>query len=66
MTVGSVIKSKRIEAGITQIELARAVGSTQNAISSIECGASNPSLDMLNRIVDALGCTIEIIKRGRL
>ena len=40
--------------GLTQIQLAQAVGANQATISKIESGAGNPTLSMINRIAAAL------------
>lgn len=45
----------RTEQGITQQELADRIGTKKSAISRIENGQQNLSLDMLIKICDALG-----------
>lgn len=49
----------RTEQGITQQELADRIGTKKSAISRIENGQQNLSLDMLIKICDALGKKIE-------
>ena len=49
----------RTEQGITQQELADRIGTKKSAISRIENGQQNLSLDMLIKISDALGKKIE-------
>lgn len=49
----------RLEAGITQQELADRIGTQKSAISRIENGQQNLSLDMLIKITDALGKRID-------
>lgn len=44
---------------MTQVELAKIVGLTQGAISMIESGDRQPSLNIMLRIASALGCTVE-------
>jgi transcriptional regulator with XRE-family HTH domain len=55
MQIGARIAEIREHAGYTQSSLARAVGTSQSAISQIEAGERNPSYEMLRQIADALG-----------
>ena len=57
MSIGARIAEIREDAGITQSALARAIGTSQSAISQIEAGDRNPSYEMLRSISDALGVT---------
>lgn len=45
----------RTEAGLTQAELARRMGTTQSAIARIEGGGSRPTLETLERLAAAVG-----------
>lgn len=45
----------RTEAGLTQAELARRMGTTQSAIARMEGGGARPSLDTLGRLAGAVG-----------
>jgi transcriptional regulator with XRE-family HTH domain len=45
----------RADAGLSQSALARAVDTSQSAISQIENGERQPSFDMLRRLAKALG-----------
>lgn len=49
------IASEREKAGITQNDLAKRLNTTQSVISRIESGRQNLSLDMLQKIAEALG-----------
>lgn len=52
--------SKRKELGITQKELAKAIGCNINTISSIEKDASyDPRLSMVKKICEVYGDTVE-------
>lgn len=44
----------RSERGLTQSQLAEAIGANQATISKIESGRGNPTLDLINRIAAAL------------
>ena len=45
----------RIEQGLSQQELADKIGTKQSAISRLENGEYNPSIDFLNKVAKALG-----------
>lgn len=53
------IRKYRQELGMSQTELAKAVGTTQNTISSFETGAYAPSAFLSGLIKEALGRTWE-------
>jgi len=50
----------RIENGLTQKQLAEIVGTKQSAISRLENGTYNPSIDFLSKIAHALGKEIHV------
>lgn len=58
--VVEAIIEKRIKKGLTQVELARKMGTKQSAISRLESGAYNPSLAFLAKAAKALGARLEI------
>ena len=58
--IGPVVERLRSEAGLTQSELARRVGTTQAAISKIETGRTVPGLELLDRLATALGRSITL------
>jgi transcriptional regulator with XRE-family HTH domain len=58
MEIGPRITEIREQVGLTQSGLARAVGTSQSAISQIEAGERNPSYDMLRQIARALGISV--------
>ena len=51
---------KRKSLGLTQKELANASHLTQSVIARMESKKAVPQLDTLLKVVDALGCNIEI------
>lgn len=56
MTVGKIIREKRIEMGLTQDALASLIGITQNHVARIERGAvENPRRETLIKFQKALG-----------
>jgi transcriptional regulator with XRE-family HTH domain len=52
--LGKKIKLARVEADMTQADLAEATGILQKSISRYETGASLPTLDTLERVAKAL------------
>jgi phage repressor protein C with HTH and peptisase S24 domain len=64
-TVGDRIRKAREAAGMTQVDLARAVGVSKVAISAIESGKTkHPSAPVLFKIADALDADAEVISTG--
>lgn len=51
----------RLEAGLTQAELAARIGTTQSAVARLESGGAKPSFDMLGRLAAALHVGFEIL-----
>ena len=56
----SVAREKR---GITQAELADSLCVTQGAISQWETGRSFPRAELLPKLADILGCTVDELLR---
>ena len=50
----------RIKKGLTQKNLARKMGTKQSAISRIESGRANPSLNFLTKHAQAMNTRLEI------
>ena len=55
------IKEKRIAAGLTQVQLAERVGVNQSAVAQWECGRATPKGELLPKLADILGCTIDAL-----
>ncbi|MFJ2477050.1 helix-turn-helix transcriptional regulator [Streptomyces sp. NPDC087659] len=49
---------RRVEAGLTQTDLARMAGISKAHLSAVEKGKANFSPPYLRKISEALGCTI--------
>ena len=61
MRGGTLIREARRRAGLTQLELAARLGTTQSAIARLERGATEPSFE---RVVDALkACGFDLVPR---
>lgn len=61
MTIGERIKEKRKERDLTQRELARLSGVSNNMISYIERDLRTPSIQTLKRIAKILRCSLDYI-----
>jgi transcriptional regulator with XRE-family HTH domain len=55
LQIGARLKHARQMAGMRMRDLAEKVGCTESSISKIESGRTAPSLDMLHRLVEAVG-----------
>lgn len=53
------LKKLREQSGLTQENIAEAVGVGQSAISMWETGKSKPRADMLIKLAAILGCTVD-------
>jgi len=62
--IGKKLHSLRMEKGLSLRELANACDLPKNTISRIEQGTWNLSVEMLNKIVNALDAEIEITKKA--
>lgn len=56
----SQIIAKRLKMGLSQLQLAKKIGTQQSAISRLESGSYNPSLAFLNKVSSALGYRLSI------
>jgi transcriptional regulator with XRE-family HTH domain len=60
MTGATLIQQARRRAGLTQAELAARVGTTQSAIARWERGASHPTAERLQVLVEACGLELQL------
>lgn len=58
--LGMLVLENRLQLGLSQRELARQIGTSQNRIYLMENGEANPTLDTLQRLVEVLGFALEI------
>ncbi len=56
----SQVITARIKKGVTQKELAKKVGTKQSAISRLESGDTNPTLEFLEKISSVLGYKLHV------
>lgn len=55
MTVAQLIRTARLEAGLSQAELAARLGTTQPAVARLERAGANPRVKTLSRVMEATG-----------
>ena len=55
-TFGAALRRLRAAAGLTQGELAERAATGREHVADLERGAKEPGLDLLRRLVAALGC----------
>jgi len=63
--IGSQIKAKREQRGMTQGQLGAKVGARKAFISNIENCNQKCSLAKLDEIADALNCKLDVVVRER-
>jgi len=61
--IGKLIQKTRQDRGLTQAEMAKALGTSQSAVNRIENGGQNLSMEMLARISDVLNSEIVSLNR---
>ncbi len=62
--IGERLREERVNAGISQRELARRLGLSASLISQLESGLSKPSVGTLYAIVTELGVSLDKVIRG--
>ncbi len=63
--IGCRVKNLRIENGIAQTELARAIGVSQTHLSNIETGKVGLTTENLVKLAEVLNCSLDEILLGR-
>jgi DNA-binding XRE family transcriptional regulator len=63
--IAGQVAARRADLGLSQVELARRVGTTQSAIARLEAGGRPPRIDTLLRIADALDADLHVELRPR-
>lgn len=66
LSSGDVLRRARLQAGLSQVGLARRAGVTQSVVSAYESGTRQPSLPTLARLVRATGSELELLVRPSL
>lgn len=56
------VRTLREKQGYSQMDLARATGDFREAISRLERGVVSPSVDLLDRVLEPMGYTLDIVR----
>jgi ribosome-binding protein aMBF1 (putative translation factor) len=60
MDLAELVYTTRTQAGLTQVELAAAMGTSQSAVAAWENGARTPGIEALERLARACGRKLRI------
>lgn len=60
MDIGTFLRDRRDEAGLTQLDLAARAGVSQTMVSAIEGGRRRPSMDVVDQVLAALGLQLRL------
>jgi transcriptional regulator with XRE-family HTH domain len=61
MLGGDLVREGRRRAGLTQAELAQRADTTQSAIARLESGRTNPSFDLVLRLLKLCGFRLDVL-----
>ena len=64
--IGESIKTRRKELGITQPHLAELASISINTLYKLERGNGNPSLNVLNKLIEVLGMELRLEIKKKL
>lgn len=59
-TIGTAVKKRRKELGITQPHLAELAKVSTNTLYKLERGQGNPSLEILTKLAEVLGMELKL------
>jgi transcriptional regulator with XRE-family HTH domain len=63
LMLGQMVHDRRVELGLTQVELAERAGMTQPQLSRLESGGATPTVPLLARLAAALNADLDIAFR---
>jgi y4mF family transcriptional regulator len=59
--VGTIVRARRKELGVTQLHLAELAGVNVNTIYNLEYGEGNLTLNVLSKVLNVLGLEIKLV-----
>jgi transcriptional regulator with XRE-family HTH domain len=60
MDIGTLVRGARERASLTQRQLAERAGTTQAVVARIESGGTNPTVETVERLIDAAGFVLTV------
>ena len=60
MSIPALIENARLQAGLTQRELAARAGTAQSVVARIERKQANPTIETVRRLLDAAGFALRV------
>lgn len=63
MLSGRTLRNLRLEAGLSQVDVARRAGIVATVLSAYERGRRQPSLEIASRIIEAMGYEVAFTRR---
>jgi transcriptional regulator with XRE-family HTH domain len=61
MNPAATLREHRLEAGLTQAELAERAGTSQATLSAYEAGRKQPTVDTYSRLLSAVGSRLTVV-----
>jgi len=61
LDLAELVYTMRVQAGLTQTELARRIGSGQPYVSAVERGVKTPTLDTFRKMAAATGNRVKLV-----
>ena len=62
--LAAIVRQGRARLGLTMTQLAERAGISRQMVALVEGGSANPTLEVMSRLVDALGIRLELVERG--
>jgi y4mF family transcriptional regulator len=62
--IGQLIRKRRKSLGVNQDSAAELAGVSTHTLSNIESGQANPTLEVLERVLDVLGLELAIVTKS--
>lgn len=64
-TIADRIRELRKQNGFTQRDLAERSGVSRRTIQALEAGTVSPRLDLLEKLAEAMGYTVNLVKKNK-
>ena len=64
-TIGNRLKKIRTEKDLTQADFGQILGVSKQAIANVESGHNNPSIELINKLIEILGVNSNWLITGK-